>query len=406
MNLPNDKFCVLPWISLETSPIGTVRPCCLAKDEIVDENNKKFKVIDASLVDIQNSAHMDKLRQDFLDGKKPDTCQRCWSVEDAGGTSKRMHTLDRLKDILANETTWTIEPKELKFLDLKLGNICNLACRICGSWSSSTYASEELKQLKYDARKDSYARIMIKEGAWPRANESRFWDELDFHADEIRYLEFTGGEPFMIKEHFELLQKLVDRNLAQHIEIHYNTNGTIYPDEWVDVWKQFKHVEVAFSIDDLGKRFEYQRHGANWDEVMINLNKFIELKNNASNISLQICTTVNIFNIYYLEEIAQFLASIKDDFDFIYWNMLHDAPVHSIRSFSREAKDILRDRLQNANVIDEFKKEFESIIKFMNEPSAVTVHVLQKNIQTLDERKGESMFDVMPELYRIIFPYG
>ena len=41
MNIPHDKFCVLPWISLEASPIGTVRPCCLADDEIVDDAGPK-----------------------------------------------------------------------------------------------------------------------------------------------------------------------------------------------------------------------------------------------------------------------------------------------------------------------------------------------------------------------------
>ena len=43
--------------------------------------------------------------------------------------------------------------KNLKFLDLKLGNICNLKCRICGSWSSSKWAQEEIKLGNKQARK-------------------------------------------------------------------------------------------------------------------------------------------------------------------------------------------------------------------------------------------------------------
>jgi hypothetical protein len=39
MKLPHDKFCVLPWVSLESSPNSTVRPCCLADDEIVDDTD-------------------------------------------------------------------------------------------------------------------------------------------------------------------------------------------------------------------------------------------------------------------------------------------------------------------------------------------------------------------------------
>ena len=32
-NVP-ETICMLPWISIETSPVGTTRPCCLAKYEI------------------------------------------------------------------------------------------------------------------------------------------------------------------------------------------------------------------------------------------------------------------------------------------------------------------------------------------------------------------------------------
>jgi len=134
MNLPHNKFCVLPWISLEASPIGTVRPCCLADDEILDAAGNKFELSTANFQDIQNSNHMRSLRQQFLAGEQPQTCRKCWSEERAGRTSKRMHTLDRLKHMGISEE-WTQAAKSLMFLDLKLGNICNLKCRICGSWS-------------------------------------------------------------------------------------------------------------------------------------------------------------------------------------------------------------------------------------------------------------------------------
>jgi len=403
MKPTHDTFCPLPWISLEASPIGTVRPCCLADVELLNVNDERIRVTEVPLADIQNNPQLITMREQFLKGDKPKECRRCWAVEKSGGTSKRMHTLDRLEDILADETEWTTEAKELKFLDLKLGNICNLACRICGSWSSSTYAGEELKELPYEARNFSFAKVMVKEGAWPRDKNSNFWNELDFHADEIRYLEFTGGEPFMIKEHFEFLQKLVDRNLAKNIEIHYNTNGTIYPDQYVDLWNNFKLVEIAISIDDIGERFEYQRHGAKWNAVQENLYRFIKLHDDYNKIQLQICTTVNIFNVYYLEEVAQWLADYKDRFDFIYWNMLHDAPVHCITSLPQHAKEVISTRLEEADVIPEFKKEFENIIKFMKGNSSVPLHEVRQNIATLDNRKHEDLKQVQPELYELIY---
>jgi len=68
MKIPHDKFCVLPWISLEASPIGTVRPCCLADDELLDDSGQKFILLTANFADIQNSQSMTQLREDFLAG--------------------------------------------------------------------------------------------------------------------------------------------------------------------------------------------------------------------------------------------------------------------------------------------------------------------------------------------------
>ena len=154
MKIPHDKFCVLPWISLEASPIGTVRPCCLADDEILDDNGNKFELATADFADIQNSNHMRQLREGFLAGQKPQTCRKCWNEERSGRTSKRMHTLDRLKHTLKDDQ-WSTDAKPLMFLDLKLGNICNLKCRICGSWSSSQFASEEIAWLPREEQKIS-----------------------------------------------------------------------------------------------------------------------------------------------------------------------------------------------------------------------------------------------------------
>ena len=106
MNLPHPKFCVLPWISLEASPVGTVRPCCLADDELVDDAGEKFSLLSADFSQIQNSKSMRDLRQQFLLEQKPQTCRKCWNEERAGRTSKRMHTLDRLKHIITDQD-WT-----------------------------------------------------------------------------------------------------------------------------------------------------------------------------------------------------------------------------------------------------------------------------------------------------------
>ena len=406
MTIPHDKFCILPWVSLETSPIGTVRPCCLAKDEIQDEYGTKYQLKTSSFDQIRNSSHMRQLRNEFIEGKLPATCERCWSVEASGGTSKRQHTLKRLEHIVT-DTTWSDDAKDLVFLDLKLGNICNLKCRICGPWSSSTFASEEVGKMMTLDRKQTYAYQMLREGRWPRES-TVFWQELDAIADQIRYLEFTGGEPFMIQEHFDFLQRLVDRGLAHNIEIHYNTNGTHYPDQGVKLWPNFKLVEIAFSIDDLGARFEYQRTGARWHEVVENLNRFKQLRSDSNNIQLQLCCTISIWNGVYFNYIAEWAKSFS--WDFVYWNYLHDSPVWCIQNVVEVVKERIITHLIAQDIKHPYAQDRKHIIAFMRAKEGWigcgNGGTLTYEISRLDNTRGQNLKDVAPELAQIIHYNG
>ena len=400
MNIPHDKFCVLPWISIEASPVGTVRPCCLADDEIVDNNGNKFELSAADFADIQNSNHMRRLREQFLAGEKPQTCRKCWNEERGGRTSKRMHTLDRLKHSIV-DTEWTTNAKPLMFLDLKLGNICNLKCRICGSWSSSQFATEEINHLPRENQKSSHAYQMLRAGAWPRENQ-QFWQQIDSVLTDIRYIEFTGGEPFMIDEHFDMLQGIVDRGIAHQVEIHYNTNGTQYPARGEAIWRHFKTVEIAFSIDDVGARFEYQRSNANWQEVCSNLDRFRDLKECHKNKVLQICTTVNVFNVRYLDQVAQWIDKNKESFNFVYWNMMHDAWYFSIATLPDTAKAAITEHLQSADVPSEYREEFDRIINFMNTGASTDGFILRMKIADLDRKRNQNLRTIEPELADLI----
>jgi MoaA/NifB/PqqE/SkfB family radical SAM enzyme len=298
------------------------------------------------------------------------------------------------------EQDWTRDAKPLLFLDLKLGNICNLKCRICGSWSSSTFAAEELANLGPDQnKKENYHYHMLRQGAWPRENPV-FWKEIDQVVDQIRYIEFTGGEPFMIQEHFDMLQGLVNRGIAGQIEIHYNTNGTQWPENAVSIWKHFKAVEIAFSIDDVGERFEYQRSNAIWSEVETNIARFKQLRDRNSNIQLQVCTTVNIFNVYYLENVANWID--QQGFDFVYWNMMHEAYYFSISTLPDSVKVAVVSKLSATKVSERTRKEFNNIIQFMNGGASMDGFMLRMKVADLDRKRNQDLRTVEPEFAKLI----
>jgi MoaA/NifB/PqqE/SkfB family radical SAM enzyme len=276
----------------------------MAHEEITDDAGKKYNLTETDLETVYHSKYMQRLRQDFRNGEKPATCSRCWDEEAAGRDSKRIHSQVRLKELYKQVDWSNDDPDQLWFVDLKLGNICNLKCRICGSWSSSKWAEEEMKYLPAGADKKKHiAYTWLKEGAWPRKTET-FWDNMKSLLPNIKYFEFTGGEPWMIKEHFDLLQHAVDMGVSKNIDIHYNTNATQNPGGYWDLWKQFGRVDIAFSVDNVGSRFEYERYGANWMEANIIIDETHIMKQmSVPNITTQLCFTINIQNVYYLDQL-------------------------------------------------------------------------------------------------------
>lgn len=397
-NLPK-TICMLPWISIETSPMGTTRPCCMAYDEITDESGRKYDLNETNLETVYHSKYMQDLRRQFRAGEKPATCNRCWEEEDAGRDSKRIHTQVRLKELYPQVDWENDNPDQLWFVDLKLGNICNLKCRICGSWSSSAWATEEMNYLPPGADKKKHiAYTWLKQGAWPRKTTT-FWDNMRELIPNIKYFEFTGGEPWMIEEHKDLLKFACQTGHAKHIDIHYNTNATQWDTTLFDLWPEFGRVDVAFSIDNVGNRFEYERYGAKWDRA----NEIIDVVNNMTNkpshgnITTQLCFTINIQNVYYLDELLDWADTKK--FGSIYFNMLHSPDHMSIQYMTPAARELVLNKLKSTFwKADKYNKEIDSIVKFIeNGPGSDGKDFLFK-MQRADEYRKQNFMDTHPEI--------
>lgn len=394
MQLPK-TICMLPWISIEASPMGTARPCCLAREEITGINLRTH-----TLEDAYKSEYMQDMRRQFRAGEQPATCKLCWEEEAAGRVSKRINSQLRLKELYqlvdwANDT-----PDQLWFLDLKLGNICNLKCRICGSWSSSKWAAEEMDYLPAGAnKKEHIAYQWLKQGRWPEESPD-FWINLKRLLPQIKYFEFTGGEPWLIEEHWDLLRYAVQTGDSKHIDIHYNTNATVnvlsMDKSWL--WNEFGRVDIAFSIDDVGKRFEYERYGADWDKANEIIDGIHFAKDmDTPNITTQLCFTVNIQNVYYLDELLEW-ASTKP-FNSIYFNMLHSPDHMSIQYMTPTAKDLVLNKLKTTFwTNNKHAQEIDNVIKFIeNGPGSDGVEFYIRMKQT-DDYRNQNFMDTHPEI--------
>lgn len=397
MNLPK-TICMLPWISIETSPIGTARPCCLAREEITNAHGAKFDLNKDDLETIYHSEYMQDLRQQFRSGKKPATCKLCWDEESAGRTSKRIHSQVRLKELYTQVDWDNDNPDQLWFLDLKLGNICNLKCRICGSWSSSKWVNEELKYMPKDFdKKEHIAYQWLKQGAWPRNPDTNFWENLKQLLPNIKYLEFTGGEPWLIQEHIDLLKYAVAQGYSKNIDIHYNTNATQWPQDLVTVWKDFGRVDIAFSIDNIGEKFEYERYGANWSTANEIIDAVHTMQLLYSNITTQLCFTVNIQNVYYLDQLLAW-ADTKN-FGDIYFNMMHSPNHMSIQYMTSAAQELVLNKLKTTFwKANKYQQEINNIINFIKNGSGSDGKEFLEKMQRTDAYRKQNFKTTHPEI--------
>ena len=131
-----------------------------------------------------------------------------------------------------------------------------------------------------------------------------------------------------------------------------------------------------------------------------NLSKFKQLRTRYRNIALQACCTVNVFNVYYLEHVANWIE--QQNFDFIYWNLMHDAYYFSISTLPADAKLAISKKLNSANVSPRIKREFGDIIEFMNLGNSLDGNDLRKNIDYLDFKRKQNLMVVAPEFASLI----
>ena len=353
-------------------------------------NSTRDKLADGNtLKDVWDSEWLANLKADFLAGEKPSACYNCWHEEDAGMESKRLRELKKFKHHL-DDLTHT-KPKSM---DLKLGSICNTKCRICTSFASSQWVPEEIER---DGDTNQYAHLMGRLGRWPELND-KFWEDIETQIEEVESLEFFGGEPFLIKRHFDILQTLVDKGRAKDISISYNTNGSIYPKDYIDLWKQFKSVQVFFSVDGVGERFNYIRHPQQFDEVMKNFWQFKQ----HDWLKVNLFYTVGIFNIMYMDDMLDYHAEHNMDCE-IHFNTVYEPKHVPAKALPQNVKQIITDKFK-----EHTDSRIQNMLNYMNgEQLDVEQYMPEFVRQTKfsDEYRGESFAKTFPELYVHIEEY-
>lgn len=147
--------------------------------------------------------------------------------------------------------------------ELYFNNTCNLACRMCYAWLSSTW-EQNIKRNPNLAWDKNYV-------ADPDSIRSFKFDETVFYDDlpNVRHLKLLGGEPFLMKEVKRVLDHVMMKGYAHQIDLHVTTNLMQSIDDWWQgVFASFRTTRLIGSVDGLGQRYDYIRPGAKFETAM------------------------------------------------------------------------------------------------------------------------------------------
>jgi organic radical activating enzyme len=393
LELPN-SFCFSPWAHLEVSSQGEFKPCCVYKESITDDNGIPFNINSNDIDQVYNSNYLKKLRNNFLTGNKPQGCQNCWYKEQHNGKSNRIWTKHHLG--IEAECLNIEQPSlsNLISLDIKLGNLCNFKCRICSPANSSKIAEEQVKHFKSDIN----LKLLNQQGRW--TNNEKIWKMFESLGDQLVNIDFYGGEPFLIRQHEQFLDYLIQHGHAKRIRLHYNSNGSIYPAHLFDRWKLFRQVDIAFSIDNIGNKFELERNG-DWQQVNQNLDNFLQSK--LSNMVLSVFATISVQNVYYLDQLISWYET--KNFNSLVWNLLEYPNFLSILFMGQELTALVVNQLNQIDHSRLEKYNLQSIISLLEqqEHSSNLIDQLADYMLKLDNIRNQKFIDTHTEVAKIIY---
>jgi hypothetical protein len=109
---------------------------------------------------------------------------------------------------------------------------------------------------------------------------------------------------------------------------------------------------------------------------------------------------VNVFNVFYLADLAHWID--QQAFDFVYWNMMHEAYYFCINTLPESVKQVLTKRLRSASVSSRHRAEFERMTDFMNNGASLDGFILRMRVADLDRKRQQNLADVEPEFAQLI----
>jgi radical SAM protein with 4Fe4S-binding SPASM domain len=402
--LTNSKsFCMLPWVHQHAYPDGRVYPCCFAEYFHPVGNLKNN-----TMREVWNQEGYKEIRRLMLEDKPVKQCTKCYEQEANGFFSMRYDANrsygHNISDVDKTQPDGSHPEFKIRYWDVRFSNLCNFRCRTCGPVFSSNWYNDHVKLYNRvpDVNNVPLARIEYAAG-----DEDSMIRQMEEHIPYLEQVYFAGGEPLIMKEHYYLLEKLIEAGRTD-VCIQYNTNFSelAFKDKHVfEYWKHFRTVGVGASLDASGTRAELMRKGTEWKQTVANREKMLA---EVPHVDFYIAATISNMNVLHVLDFHKEwvdLGFIKPkDFNVNVcqspdWYRIDTLPQHFKESVVKPAYEKHLEWLEPLDTLKRATTGFRSAINLlMADDKSHLWPRFKQEIQKLDELRSENFWQTFPEL--------
>lgn len=398
----SETFCMLPWVHMHAFPDGRAYPCCLA-----DYWHPIGDLRQNSMQEVWNQRPIRKMRKNMLEGQPSRECKKCYEQEKNGLFSMRYDSNRNYGHHIAQaENTkldGSVDDFKIRYWDVRFSNLCNFSCRTCGPIFSSNWYNEHVKL--YGRKPDVLGREMMRI-EYAAGDEQSMLEQMLPHIPYLEQVYFAGGEPLIMKEHYFMLEKLLEHGKTD-IRIQYNTNFSelAFKDKHVfDYWRHFKNVSVGASLDGSGARAELMRKGTRWQQTVENRQRMLQ---EVPHVDFYVAATVSSMNALHIPDFHREwteLGLIKaKDFNINVcqgpeWYRADILPASLKQKINQKYQEHL-DWLKPQDSLQRATSGYKGLLNFINAKNADNlIPRFLKEVKVLDATRNENFFEVFPEL--------
>lgn len=517
LNSLSSTFCAAKWLQVSLHLTnGRTHSCYHPPTHSIDK--AELEINPSAL---HNTKTKFQERKMMLSGQRPEGCDYCWKIEDAGHVSDRYYrssehwavdSIDRLGKLPHD---YDVDPT---YVEVNFNQTCNFKCSYCSPHLSSTWEDEIKKFGPYDVNGYLHndtdvlkkinlmpADISSKNNPYVRA----FWKWWPKIYQGLKVFRMTGGEPLMDHNTFKVLDYVIE-NPNKNLELSVTSNmcppkdlfekflekvkrldsvkhkvECYVPDphdnsEWQS-WQHYiigkdqkeyhnsdlpsierneipqtfpeighaledgsftylysyddyavKHFSLYVSLDAVGKQAEYIRNGMNYDQLLTNVERFLDETRNTS------VTFINTFNLLSISTFKDFLMVVlklrskynkhrqKEKYGKAFQRIWFDIPVlrnpewmsvfncddHQISDLK-----LIAEWMKNNNTLDQYNNSLEGFKDYEVEKVFRNINLIEenrfKNEQMMknlnncktffdehDRRRGTNFQNTFPEIYK------